>query len=220
MLILLEGTEPLPRCVGSVLSLPVDGQLEEFPRKRLRTGKWPGKRAVKRPSVKRHSQEKEGMWGLGPPREHPEGIWAETRGRRGELEVKATEKAGREILPNSWLWPKPSIRLPSYNQKHIHSSIISFIHSVTKVETPIEYGLCTKHKPSARSNTQTLTPGLTHRCRQSTTLINHECPPGLLQLVGQTHQHKMQCSRVILLIPSVLKTSVFYFPSRGLFAWS
>lgn len=124
--------------------------------------------------------------------------------------MKAAERAGREILPNSWFCSKPS--QVALLQPETYSFIHHFIHSLTKVETHIEYVPRTKHKPLARRNTQTLAPGLTHQCRQSTTLINHEYPPGLPQVAGQAHQHKKWCSRTVLPTPSVLKTSAFDFP--------
>lgn len=76
-------------------------------------------------------------------------------------------------------------------QPETHSHFHHFIHSFTQLETHIECVLCTKHKPRAMSNTQTLPQSLTHQCKQGTVLMNHEYPPGLPQLTGQAHQHKM-----------------------------
>lgn len=102
--------------------------------------------------------------------------------------MQATGKVGREILPKPWLCPRPSNCPLTVRNIFIHSSINSFIHSLEQ-ETHIECILCTRHKPVAMDNTQTLPPGLTHQCKQGIILINHKYFPGLPQLTRQAHQH-------------------------------
>lgn len=135
--------------VGDGPLLPRGSQLEGgVPWK---TQNWEvGGEGSERPRTGHHSQEKEGL--------HLQ-AQAETRKweERGARKQTAG-KAGSEIFVQIWALLKV-IKLSC--EKHIHSFTHQFIHSLEQ-EAHIEYILCTRHKPVAMGNTQTLTPGLTY----------------------------------------------------------